>query len=426
MKKQEASSRRRWLNLYHEHEIQVAIFLLAFIIFFARRPDALLNPQFWAEDGAQWFQDAFNGHYSIGALFHIYNGYLALFPRLIALFSFLVSLVYVPLYFNICALIVQCLPLVYIFSKRVNFISMKIKLFITFVYLVLPFTAEIHGNVTNSQWFLAVLLFILIFIKDNKSKLMNIFEKIMIFIASCSGPFSIILTPIAVFDAYRTKKLNKRHLFLFAGALLQLIFLILNNNGREHAPIGFSVHNFFDILGGQVFGAGLYGYKSETFFISKFYYVLLIALLGMILMYIAFIKSKSIELRYFIAYASFVLLAALLSPNGAPPGSTWWQNLIILQSGGRYYFLFHLSIFLCLGWLLLNHNKGKFYIGMRIISGVIVLSSLFIGAPKDFVHYHYADLHYKHYISQFNHLKPGQKIAIPLNPGGWSMTLIKR
>lgn len=35
-------------------------FVVAFLILFLRRPEALLNAQFWAEDGVIWFSQAFN------------------------------------------------------------------------------------------------------------------------------------------------------------------------------------------------------------------------------------------------------------------------------------------------------------------------------------------------------------------------------
>ena len=38
--------------------MHAAIFLIAFILLFARRPDAILHAQFYAEDGAYFYSDA--------------------------------------------------------------------------------------------------------------------------------------------------------------------------------------------------------------------------------------------------------------------------------------------------------------------------------------------------------------------------------
>jgi hypothetical protein len=37
----------------------VIVFLFAFLLIFSRRPDAILNAQFFAEDGQRWFADAY-------------------------------------------------------------------------------------------------------------------------------------------------------------------------------------------------------------------------------------------------------------------------------------------------------------------------------------------------------------------------------
>src|ERR1700756_5268824 len=38
---------------------QLSVWLAGFGIIFSRRPDAILNSQFWAEDGPRWYADAY-------------------------------------------------------------------------------------------------------------------------------------------------------------------------------------------------------------------------------------------------------------------------------------------------------------------------------------------------------------------------------
>ena len=38
----------------------ISVFLAAFLVVFSRRPDAILNAQFWAEDGKFWYADAYH------------------------------------------------------------------------------------------------------------------------------------------------------------------------------------------------------------------------------------------------------------------------------------------------------------------------------------------------------------------------------
>ena len=60
-----------------------------------RRPGSLLHPQFWAEDGPLFFQDAFN-HGFRSTILQPASGYLHSFPRLVAGLSLLVPLEQAP------------------------------------------------------------------------------------------------------------------------------------------------------------------------------------------------------------------------------------------------------------------------------------------------------------------------------------------
>jgi hypothetical protein len=62
----------------------VAVGAIAVVI--ARRPDAVTNAQFWAEDGTIWFATAYD-HGGFASLFVPYNGYLQTFSRLVAALS---------------------------------------------------------------------------------------------------------------------------------------------------------------------------------------------------------------------------------------------------------------------------------------------------------------------------------------------------
>jgi len=61
------------------------VFLISFLILFSRRPDAILNAQFYAEDGARWFADAY--HMGWRCLLIPDSGYLQTVSRIIGLLS---------------------------------------------------------------------------------------------------------------------------------------------------------------------------------------------------------------------------------------------------------------------------------------------------------------------------------------------------
>src|SRR5437867_13341376 len=62
---------------------QVVIFLAAFLVIFSRRPDAILNAQFFAEDGKLWYADAYR--FGLRSLLFPADGYLHTVARLAAL-----------------------------------------------------------------------------------------------------------------------------------------------------------------------------------------------------------------------------------------------------------------------------------------------------------------------------------------------------
>src|SRR4051794_30493689 len=79
-------------------------FLPAIAIIISRRPDAVLYPQFYGEDGHVWFADAYNLG-AIPSLFQTEGGYLQIVSRLSADLSLLFPLTTAPLVLNIVGIL---------------------------------------------------------------------------------------------------------------------------------------------------------------------------------------------------------------------------------------------------------------------------------------------------------------------------------
>src|SRR5260370_38241387 len=79
--------------------LHVGVFLVAVLVVISRRPDAVMNPQFWAEDGALWYAQAHNlGWWSV--LFQPETGYFLSLPRLTSSFAHLLHIAAAPLLVN--------------------------------------------------------------------------------------------------------------------------------------------------------------------------------------------------------------------------------------------------------------------------------------------------------------------------------------
>jgi hypothetical protein len=110
----DAETRARSLAPYLWHTL---IFLGAFVLLSTRRPDALIHPQFYAEDGKSWYTDAYNLG-GLKALFLSVGGYVQIYPRLIAALVQPLPLVWAPLVFNVVAIITRILPISFLLSSR--------------------------------------------------------------------------------------------------------------------------------------------------------------------------------------------------------------------------------------------------------------------------------------------------------------------
>lgn len=410
---------------WHFH---LLIFVIAFAIIGSRRPEMLFNAQFYAEDGTIWYAQAYNQG-SIEALFIFYAGYFQTFPRLIAALAQPLPLLWAPLFFNLVAITVQVLPVNLIISERFSALipSLPTRFFLVFLYLVLPNSAETHANITNSQWRLA-LLSCMIFLAAPSSRLLwRCFDVVIIFISSLTGPFCILLAPIAALRCwYRSKKwLLVLLAILIPGVLLQILSIVLGANvSRSTAPLGATPELFVKIIGGQVFLGTLIGEElySRLLNYSGLYIwlVILAFVVGVIVIVRALYKSP-LELRLFILFAALILGAGLISPQ-ISIDTPQWQIMILPGAGQRYYFMPALAFITGLVWTISRKSSLK----LKKIAK-IVLAVMLIGIIFDYSLPSLADFNYKESVQKFEQAPQGTEIVIPIAPSpDWSMTLKKR
>lgn len=407
------------------YRYQICIGFLALLILVARRPDIFYNPQFFAEDGRVFFQAAYNSGFAINTLFEPYSGYIHIVPRLTALVTGFFDATIAPLVFNIVALSIQILPIVILWSNRFEktIPNKWYKAALTFIYLCIPFSAEIHGNLTNSQWYLVLVGFLLIYITESKSRLINFIDRILLSLVSLTGPFSIFLTPIALIEAVKRKSRSGYIKFgiVFGASLLQVILLLTEKRLKEDVRIGESITKLLDIIGGQIYVSGLFGHEAQEAILAKTWIGPIVAVIGIQVMIICLIKSPRI-LRSFVALGTMIFLSALVTPLNIGPTASWWESLNNVGGYARYYFILHVGIFASLLYIVFNYKK--FHILLSVFVGVVLLGSLFIGIVSDFKHEPYQDLNYSVQIREFE-ASNEQITTIEINPVPWEMELRK-
>ena len=400
------------------------IFLAACLILISRRPDAVFNAQFWAEDGHVWFADAYNfGWWS--ALFRTCEGYHSVFARLGAALALLVPLAFAPLVLNLIAISVQALPVNLLLSSRSSvWGSLRFRALLAGIYLASPSCFELDGTITNSQWLLALCAFLLLAASPPQGISGRLFDISILLLCGLTGPFCIFLTPIAVFLAWRHRERWRWATagLLAATGLIQAWSLFSGGYAsRPHVLLGASPAMLARVLAGQLYLGTLLGSNTAAVRpgIGPFIVFTCIAVAGTIFAVICFLKS-SWEMRLFVLFSAAILAGGLIAPAPGPLAETdrWWLELLY-GAGVRYWFFPDLA----LAWLILYCTQSRRQV-LQAVS-VLLLCILCFGIAIRWEIPAFRDAHFAEYAKSFEAAPPGTVMVIPINPEGWKMRLVK-
>lgn len=384
------------------------------------------NPQFWAEDGAVWYRQA----YELGAASLVLeqSGYYQTLPRLIALLATLLPLAWGPTVFLCAAFYFQLLPSLLLLSARLDDagLSRSARVVLAYFCVAVPNAWEVHLNLTNSQWFLAISAFLLIFASQPRNVLEHIFDIAVLVLCGLSGPFAILLAPIATWRwiGKRTRFRLLRALSLLFGASAQA-FSVLASAGasRSEAPLGASFTGLVEIISGQIVLAGTVGRKAALSIVAAagewypVFSMLLFAAAG-VMVVLAWKLEKSGLLRMFLLFAAGVLAAALVSPQ-VSLDVPQWRVLAVPGSGGRYFLIPVLAWFAC---VLVLAFRGAGLVRLAGLAGSMLFA---VGIASDWQHSPLPDKGFRAKASAFDKLPTGQVRIFEIAPDGWSMTLKK-
>ncbi len=184
----------------------IFLLLVAAVILFSRRPEGLTQAQFWAEDGRVWYADSYN--LGNGKAFLLtQDGYFQTLSRAASAVSQLFPVAAAPLVFNVVALGVYLLPLVVLFAERFDKLisSFKVRLLLAFLYVALPNTAQVQGNLTNAQWLLAIGACLVLLAETSSKFGWRAFDVCVVALSGLSGPFAIFCSPWLYFGGYGQK-----------------------------------------------------------------------------------------------------------------------------------------------------------------------------------------------------------------------------
>jgi hypothetical protein len=167
------------------------VFCLAIGLLFVRAPDALLAPQFWAEDANHYWLDQYERGF-LTSLFRTYAGYVQVMPRLIAATASPLPYSMHPAAFVAAAALVTgwtaatiaALPLPPLLAGLLG------------LCIVLVAPGEALANPTNLQWIMAAALPLIAATQAPSGAIARANQIGFVALSGLSGPFSVLMMPI--------------------------------------------------------------------------------------------------------------------------------------------------------------------------------------------------------------------------------------
>jgi hypothetical protein len=403
--------------------------MLSLIVFYFRRPELLTNPQFWAEDLAVFYRDAYSQGFA--SLFHTWAGVLQLFPRLVALAVVQLPISVGPLLFNMASLLVMALPVFILWSDRTLLAKEGEfrKLVLTLLFVLMPNIGEIFGNLTNTIWFLAVASAMVLIRTDAKSaKRWLIFDCTILLASGLSGPFSGALALAAGFLLMHKNK-RSRELYIKTGiivacALVQIIVLASSQSPLSAAFNQRSalIHNTampVEITGMRFIALPMLGSHILTPEIATSAQMYALGIITVALMVVAFVKSRT-EIRALILFAALLYTASFFRAI-AGPILEFWKSLIFNSFGARYFFV---PFFVWLIALLALTTRSKAF-SAKIAAALLAAFAVF--SPYSFKIPPLKDFNFSEQAYKFQTMKPGTTYCFKINPNvAWTTCLKKK
>jgi hypothetical protein len=393
----------------------------------ARRPDAVTNPQFWAEDGRYWFADAYN--HGAQALLWSYQGYLVTIQRVVGWAASGLSLSHAAFVFNLVGIAIQVGPAAFFMSRRFAHVAPAwLRALIGLGYLLLP-SFELNVQLTNAQWHLAILAVLVLAAAPAQGAAAKAFDILVLALSGLSGPFAVILLPAALARA-ATMPRRRRWYASLSGILLATLAvqgaaLLLGHRGTV-AQLGISFRNAVTIVADRVVLPGTFAEEghAHVFTAGSAHALVLAALVTLVAIAVVLLALRhgGASLRVFVLACFAITGLSLLAPIATPPGLTAWTSLATSDGGERYFLTAEVAWFVCLVWAISR-------IPWRPITGAagVALAAAFAsGLVASWQYAPLTDLHPDLYTARLRAAPLGTTVVVPINPGEpWKVILVR-
>ena len=402
-----------------------AFLMLGVVMLLTRLPVILLT-NLWAEDGTVFYAEAYNQG-ALRALLIPHTSYLQTFPRLESLLAVHFPVLFAPYLASAVALLADVLPGAVFVSNRFRKVvpARAVRILLALASIALPGSFEVNGNLSNVQWHLALLGFVLL-LAAPRTRVGHVLDLLALAVVGLSGPFGFLLLPAALVLAWkRGRWLWPRVAVLTVTVAIQGLIYVTHRDQRPPANLGLSGPLLVRILDRPllqpILGTDAYQQLLHSTAWSALWLPLAVLIAGAVLVALALWRGP-LELRLLLWLGAGVLVFALFGAL-TPPKGTLWSMLPSGDSGFRY---FYIPAFIWIATLIWAACQPKLSLLRGIAVGILAVS-LLVGIPRD---WRYGPelpaTGYQAAARAFDRSPPGTDATLPIAPTNWTMSLHKR
>jgi hypothetical protein len=406
--------------------MKLAALLVCLGMLVARRPDAVLLPQFWAEDGPTFFEPAFAGH-GRAALLVPYARYLHLFPRLVAWATTLAPPEHAPALFNGTAILVAglCIWLFTLPLARALLPSDGLRLALCLLFLLSNPAVETYSNLANLHWWMTLGTLILISVPLEGRWLVPL-SCGLIGMTTLSSALPIFLVPVALLTTLKgDRRYRTAGTTLLVGVAVQLIARHFLPGWEPNLPparsvpvvLGYTLDachvTLLQLIPGYELASALH---AATPWVGWAIAGLLFALLSGRALWPWSLRQGLLAAGA-VYVMGIVLMFAVLTRWLFLPSELLLRTPVPL--GGRYLFLPYAACVFLLGLAVQQGLRGPILSARAPVLALFAAAALgSIGGRPPMIHLE--DLEWRRHVSE---ARQQRWTKIPINPEGWSVQL---
>jgi hypothetical protein len=289
-----------------------------------------------------------------------------------------------------------------------------------FAIVAHPNADELFGNIAHSQWYLALLVVLILCAEPATSRVQRILEGVLLAVAALTGPFPLILAPFAIVLALRDRRLWVPAAILTLGAAITFASIMMHPRAQAHSGRRFPL--LARMVANQVTVGATGGFqvvKGREFDPFLNGPDLLLAGIAVAVLGVGVRRGPRL-LRGTVLLGAFTLASVLISEAS-------WRVIGTAGAGERYFFYLALAF---LASLLLVFNASRLarvrWYARAVLACAAIGITLNWRLPPPHTKFDYA-----RQIARYERVPPTGKLEIQTSidrrsNATWTMTLVRR